>query len=119
MIDEEVYDRMTTFHPAGTDQWPDASEEQWRDYRWQLKNRISSLSALESRMELSQEERAGVLLAGHKLAMSITPHFFQLIDRNDPDCPIRRQVIPRIEEAPPRTCVGAFRGEGGEGHRQK
>jgi lysine 2,3-aminomutase len=32
------------------------------------------------------------------LAMSITPYFFELIDRNDPDCPVRRQVIPRIEE---------------------
>ena len=30
--------------------------------------------------------------------MAITPHFFNLIDRDDPDCPIRRQVIPRIEE---------------------
>ena len=99
MIDEEVYDRMTEFRPSEMDLWPDASREQWQDYRWQLKNRVSSLSALESRMELSQEERAGVLLAGHKLAMSITPHFFQLIDRNDPECPIRRQVIPRIEEA--------------------
>jgi len=99
MIDEKVYDRMTGFHPSEMDLWPDASREQWQDYRWQLKNRVSSLSALESRMELSQEERAGVLLAGHKLAMSITPHFFQLIDRNDPECPIRRQVIPRIEEA--------------------
>ena len=99
MTDEEVYDRLTGFHPSEMDLWPDASREQWQDYRWQLKNRVSSLSALESRMELSQEERAGVLLAGHKLAMSITPHFFQLIDRNDPDCPIRRQVIPRIEEA--------------------
>ena len=99
MTDEEVYDRLTGFHPSEMDLWPDASREQWQDYRWQLKNRVSSLSALESRMELSQEERAGVLLAGHKLAMSITPHFFQLIDRNDPQCPIRRQVIPRIEEA--------------------
>lgn len=99
MTDEEVYDRLTGFHPSEMDLWPDASREQWQDYRWQLKNRVSSLSALESRMELSQEERAGVLLAGQKLAMSITPHFFQLIDRNDPDCPIRRQVIPRIEEA--------------------
>jgi lysine 2,3-aminomutase len=30
--------------------------------------------------------------------MSITPHFFNLMDRDDPECPIRRQVIPRIEE---------------------
>ena len=35
---------------------------------------------------------------GTKLALAITPHFFNLIDRDNPDCPIRRQVIPRIEE---------------------
>ena len=58
----------------------------------------AALTELESYLNLTQEERAGVLLAGNKLAMSITPHFFTLIDRANPDCPIRRQVIPRIEE---------------------
>src|SRR3989449_8662117 len=33
-----------------------------------------------------------------KLALAITPHFFNLIPRENPDDPIRRQVIPRIEE---------------------
>jgi lysine 2,3-aminomutase len=30
--------------------------------------------------------------------MAITPHFFNLIDRESPECPIRRQVVPRVEE---------------------
>jgi lysine 2,3-aminomutase len=70
----------------------------WHEARWQLRNRVDSLADLEARLKLSDIERAGVLLAGNKLAMSITPHFFNLIDRDDPECPIRRQVIPRIEE---------------------
>lgn len=70
----------------------------WHDARWQLRHRVDTLAGLEERLVLSDVERAGVLLAGHKLAMSITPHFFNLIDREDPDCPIRRQVIPRLEE---------------------
>ena len=49
-------------------------------------------------MELTPEERAGCLFANKKLALSITPYFFNLLDREDPDCPIRRQVIPRVEE---------------------
>ena len=49
-------------------------------------------------LTLSSDERAGVLLAGTKLALAITPHYFNLIDRNDPNCPIRKQVIPSIEE---------------------
>ena len=76
----------------------DVSESDWKSHTWQLKNRITSLPQLEQRLELSPEERSGVILSGSKLAMAITPHFFNLIDRNDPNCPIRRQVIPRIEE---------------------
>jgi lysine 2,3-aminomutase len=78
--------------------WPEISHQDWADYKWQLRNRIDSLADLEARIKLTDEERAGVLLAGTKLAMAITPHFFNLIDKDDPDCPIRRQVIPRIEE---------------------
>jgi len=71
---------------------------QWNDWKWQLKHRITTLEQLEARLELTPQERAGVLLSGSKLAMAITPYFFNLIDRDDPDCPIRRQVIPRVEE---------------------
>ena len=71
----------------------------WQDWSWQLRNRIQTLEQLEARLNLTPEERAGTILAGKKLALGITPHFFSLIDRNDPDCPIRRQVVPRIEES--------------------
>jgi lysine 2,3-aminomutase len=92
-------DLSTDFLSHAPGYWSDEPSEQWNDHRWQLRNRVSSLSDLELRIKLSDEERAGVLLAGTKLAMSITPHFFNLVDRDDPNCPIRRQVIPRIEEA--------------------
>jgi len=79
--------------------WGAVSTEQWNDWSWQLRNRIQNLTQLESRLPLTPEERAGTILAGKKLALGITPHFFNLIDREDPDCPIRRQVVPRIEES--------------------
>ena len=69
--------------------------EQWNDWQWQLKNRVTSLAQLEQHLELSNEERNGVLLSGTKLALAVTPHFFNLIERDNPNCPIRRQVIPR------------------------
>lgn len=87
-----------TFPSHDPGYWPEEAMEQWHDHVWQLKNRVTTLEGLEQRINLTEEERAGVLLSGNKLAMSITPHFFNLIDRDDPDCPIRRQVIPRIEE---------------------
>lgn len=78
--------------------WPEIATEQWDDWKWQLRNRVTTLEALENRVRLTPEERAGVILSGNKLAFAVTPHFFNLIDPEDPDCPIRRQVIPRLEE---------------------
>ncbi|MBU6299995.1 MAG: KamA family radical SAM protein [Verrucomicrobia bacterium] len=78
--------------------WSDQIGLPWDSWQWQLQNRVNSLDALERHLRLSREERSGILLSGNKLAMAITPHFLNLIDRDDPDCPIRRQVIPRIEE---------------------
>lgn len=70
----------------------------WDSAAWQLRHRVTTLAALEKHLTLTDEERAGVLLSGNKLAMAITPHYFNLIDPEDPEDPIRRQVIPRIEE---------------------
>jgi len=78
--------------------WSGVSESDWGDWRWQLRNRITTLEELEERMELTREEREGCLFARNKLSMAITPYFFNLIDREDPDCPIRRQVIPSSGE---------------------
>lgn len=78
--------------------WAGVSPEEWSNWKWQLKNRVTSLARLEELITLTPEERAGVILAGHKLSLAITPHFFNLIDPDDPNCPIRRQVIPHVGE---------------------
>ena len=65
--------------------WPDTAPELWNDWRWQLKNRVTTLAQLEKHLELSSEERSGVLLSGDKLALAVTPHFFNLLPANDPD----------------------------------
>ena len=89
-------DRAAWFEGQGL--WQHVPESDWRDWSWQLKNRITSAAQLEQLMALTPAEKAGCLFANHKLALAITPYFFNLIDRNDPDCPIRRQVIPRGDE---------------------
>src|SRR5712672_2202951 len=47
---------------------------------------------------LTPVESAGARLANHKLALGITPYFFNLIDAADENCPLRWQGIPRVEE---------------------
>ena len=82
----------------GQGHWSEVPKEQWQDWHWQLRHRITRLEQLEERMELTEEEREGCLHARSKLSLAITPYFFNLIDLEDPDCPIRRQVVPRKEE---------------------
>tara|TARA_B100000900_G_scaffold415500_1_gene445617 strand:+ start:1223 stop:2413 length:1191 start_codon:yes stop_codon:yes gene_type:complete len=91
-----IEDRKYWFEGQGL--WEAVPEEKWTDWKWQLRNRITSLEELEAKMELTDEEREGCLHANDKLAMSITPYFFNLIDRDDPDCPVRKQLIPRSGE---------------------
>lgn len=91
---------LKVFRPAGRGFWSDVSDADWNDWRWQLKNRITTLAQLERLMPtMTQEEYAGTQLANTKLALGITPYFFNLIDPADEHCPIRSQMIPRIEEA--------------------
>ena len=90
---------LKQFHSAGRGFWTHISDADWNDWRWQLKNRITSLEQLQRLMPtLSPEEHAGTLLANSKLALAITPYFFNLINPADENCPIRWQVIPRIQE---------------------
>ena len=78
--------------------WRHVSAEDWRNWGWQLKNRITTPEAIENFFPLSPAEKRGCAFANKKLALAITPYFFNLIDFKDEDCPIRRQVIPRGEE---------------------
>src|SRR5690242_14599986 len=94
--DVETAHKRFVSHAPGF--WPEVPAELWNDWKWQLKHRVTRLEELEAKINLTREERAGVLLSGHKLSLAVTPHFFNLIEPHDPGCPIRRQVIPRVEE---------------------
>ena len=90
---------LKQFHSAGRGYWRDVSDADWNDWHWQLKHRITTVEQLQKFLPtLTPEELAGAKLANHKLAHGITPYFFNLIDPADENCPVRRQVVPRIEE---------------------
>jgi lysine 2,3-aminomutase len=92
-------DALKAFRSASRGFWRNIPDADWNDWHWQLKHRVTSLEQLQRLMPtLTPEEAAGTALANYKLAMAITPYFFNLIDASDDQCPIRRQVIPRIEE---------------------
>ena len=91
---------LKQFRSAGRGFWSHVSDSDWNDWKWQLKNRITTIEQLQKLMPtLTPEEHAGVALASNKLSLAITPYFFNLIDPADENCPIRWQMIPRVEES--------------------
>ena len=81
---------------AGT---PPTPSEPAADWRWQLQNSLSRPEQLAASLPLSESERRGLEVLGERgFPMAITPYYFGLIDPHDEHCPIRRQVVPRLEE---------------------
>ena len=78
--------------------WEGVSEKEWNDWRWQLRHRITSLEQLKEIIDLTPEEIGGIKHSKGRLALAVTPYFASLMDPVNPNCPIRRQAIPRIEE---------------------
>lgn len=80
------------------DFWKGVTKKDWEDWRWQLKNRITTLEQLKKLIELTPEEIEGIRHSKGRLALAVTPYFASLMDPLNPNCPIRRQAIPRVEE---------------------
>ncbi|MCK9625425.1 MAG: lysine 2,3-aminomutase [Bacteroidales bacterium] len=78
--------------------FPEVTDEQWNDWKWQVKNRIETLEELKKYIHLTLEEEEGVKKSLATLRMAITPYYISLIDPDDPHCPIRRQAIPTAAE---------------------
>lgn len=89
---------LARFHITPRPDWAHVSPSEWNDWRWQMRNRVVSAADLDQWLVLTPAERNGVELSARKLSLGITPHFFSLIRKEDPRCPIRRQVIPSAEE---------------------
>lgn len=78
--------------------FPDVTDEQWNDWKWQVKNRIETLEQLKKYVKLTEEEENGIRESLKTLRMAITPYYLSLIDPENPDCPIRKQCVPSAQE---------------------
>ena len=82
----------------GQGKFAEVPKEDWNSWSWQLKHSIRNAETLSKHVELTEAERIGVKQSNNKLLFSVTPYFLNLIDLEDFDCPIRKQVIPRENE---------------------
>jgi lysine 2,3-aminomutase len=76
----------------------DATDEQWNDWKWQVRNRIETVDELKKFIPLTKEEEEGVVKCLETLRMAITPYYLSLMDPNNPDDPVRKQAIPTALE---------------------
>jgi lysine 2,3-aminomutase len=72
--------------------------DRWDDWRWQLRNMMSTADELSRWIELSESERAGLEASPGLFRVGVTPYYASLMDPHDDRCPIRRQAIPRPQE---------------------
>lgn len=74
--------------------FPEVTDEQWNDWKWQVSNRIETVDELKKYIPLTKDEEEGARKCLQTFRMAITPYYLSLIDPNNPDDPIRKQAIP-------------------------
>ncbi|MCB1529699.1 MAG: KamA family radical SAM protein [Rhodospirillales bacterium] len=74
--------------------YPDATLADWNDWKWQVRNRIRRLDAVEKMMVLTEDERASVIKRTGNLPIAITPYYMSLLSPDNPDQPLRRTHLP-------------------------
>ncbi len=78
--------------------YPEISKIEWFDWHWQLQNAIRDVSTLSGMIRLSDSERQAMMQPSGSLPVAITPYYASLIDADDPASPLRRSVVPVVDE---------------------
>jgi lysine 2,3-aminomutase len=84
---------------SGKGHWSNTSDEEWFDWKWQMRNRLTRKEHFQKFLKLTENEIGGFDIALNKLSVAVTPYFFNLIDPNNPNCPVRKQIMPSTLES--------------------
>ncbi|MBN1903595.1 MAG: KamA family radical SAM protein [Deltaproteobacteria bacterium] len=79
--------------------YPEVSSVEWNNWQWQLRNRIRDLESLKQIINLNDDEINAIGLSESGLPLNITPYYASLLDRDNPNHPIRRAVVPVTAES--------------------
>ena len=74
--------------------FPNATIENWNDWHWQIRNRITTCEQLEKIIRLSENEKNTFHFQNATLPLAITPYYAALIEPDNPEQPIRRTMVP-------------------------
>jgi lysine 2,3-aminomutase len=79
--------------------YPEATDEQWGDWRWQMRNAVRDPQRLAEAVPLTDDERKGLSTTAKIFRLGISPYYLSLIDPAHAFCPVRMQAIPSQAEA--------------------
>jgi lysine 2,3-aminomutase len=77
------------------------NDPSWADWRWQMRNRVHDAEGLCSYIKPTADELEAIEATRDIFRWNITPYYARLMDADDPSCPIRRQVVPTMNELEP------------------
>ncbi len=72
------------------------SPENWQDYKWQYRHSIRNVEQVSKHLNLTDTERQAI--GKSSMPFLVTPYYLSLMDPNDIDDPIRKTIIPRLDE---------------------
>ncbi|MCJ7753899.1 MAG: 4Fe-4S cluster-binding domain-containing protein, partial [Thermoanaerobaculales bacterium] len=74
--------------------WHDVPMEQWNDWRWQMRHRITTAEEMARVIPMTPVEQRTIERALERFRFAVPPYYASLIDSDDPACPIRLQAVP-------------------------
>ncbi len=83
----------------------DATPQEWNDWQWQVKNRISHTSILSQVLELSPEQCQQIEKVGEQYRWTISPYYLSLIDPDNRIDPVKMQSVPSALELDTRGSL--------------
>jgi len=75
-----------------------ASQEDWDDWRWQMRHRITDVDTLSNIFSLTPQQKEEITTVGKTYRWAVSPYYLSLMDFNNPNDPIVLQGIPNIKE---------------------
>ncbi|MCL2170405.1 MAG: lysine 2,3-aminomutase [Defluviitaleaceae bacterium] len=80
------------------DIFKDVPQADWDNWKWHVKNRVSTLEELKKLVKISAEDEDSIGRVLGSFRMAITPYYLSLVDVDDADCPVKKQCVPSVYE---------------------
>ena len=78
--------------------FPNVTDEEWNDWKWQVRNRIQTVKDLEKYISLDTSEHDAIKDVLSEFRMAITPYYLTLMNPENKKDPILLQAVPGVEE---------------------